>query len=80
VTDDELRALVRDAVRRHLGGAAAEMAPPSHMPSAPARTASGPAHPSFARYILVRAADDTSCIVEPGVTCNHCGYCQCHGH
>ena len=35
---------------------------------------------SFARYPLPRADDDTQCLIEPAVRCNHCGYCQCHGH
>ncbi len=73
MTDDEIRSLVRMAIQKHLGAPA--VSAPSVQPPAPP-----PLHPSFGRYLLIRAADDTTCIVEPGVTCNHCGYCQCHGH
>ena len=23
---------------------------------------------------------DGSCVIEPNVRCNHCGYCLSHGH
>ena len=73
MTDDEIRQLVRDAIARHLGGAGA---------GAPVRqSGSAPAEPlTFARYALPRADDDGMCVIEPAVRCNHCGYCQCHGH
>jgi hypothetical protein len=74
MTDDEIRSLVRVAIQKHLGG-----------PSAiPAMVVAPPQPPSlsisFGRYGLPRAEDDTMCIIESAVTCNHCGYCQCHGH
>jgi len=76
MTDDEIRSLVRVAIQKHLGPPAA---------AAPAEGASGlgrtvPVSISFGRYALTRAEDDTMCIIEPAVKCNHCGYCQCHGH
>jgi hypothetical protein len=71
MTDDEIRQLVRSAIARHLGDAAAAPAQP-----APAQ----PVPVAFARYPLPRAADDVMCLIEPSVRCNHCGYCQCHGH
>ena len=73
MTDDEVRALVRSAIQRHLGppSGAVAMEPPAPPPLVPL---------SFGRYLLPRAADDTMCLIEPAVTCNHCGYCQCHGH
>jgi len=43
MTDDELRALVRDAIARHLGGAPAAAA----APAAPAPVPLWRAHPSF---------------------------------
>jgi hypothetical protein len=73
MNDDELRGMIRQAIARHLGA-----------PDAPVAAA---AHPvtvttslSFQRYTLPRAADDTACLIEPSVRCNHCGYCECHGH
>ena len=73
MTDDEIRLIVRAAIAKHLGTSAAPR------PSAPAETA--PAVPiSFARYTLPRSPEDVMCLIEPAVKCNHCGYCQCHGH
>jgi hypothetical protein len=75
MTDDELRALVRDAIRRHLGGAASD-----------ASTAAAPvplwrAHPSFGKYIVPGGDEQGGpCLIEPTVHCTHCGFCQSHGH
>lgn len=35
-------------------------------------------HPSAYQYTL--PPSDGPCFIEPGVRCNHCGYCQTHGH
>jgi hypothetical protein len=77
MTDDELRALVRDAITRHLGGAAPA-------PSGAGAVAPAPlwrAHPSFGKF-LVSAGDEDGgpCMIEPSVRCNHCGFCQSYGH
>jgi len=78
VNELELRALVRDAVARHLGprasGAAAQ--PELRGPIRDTRTVD---HPSHAIYVNVVNVDD-SCVIEPGVRCNHCNYCKSHGH
>ena len=84
MTDDELRALVRDAIARHLGaGQAVQRAPasPGHpvhdsRPDPPWR-----AHPSFGKF-LVPSGDQAggACLIEPAVECNHCGFCQSYGH
>ena len=72
MNEDELRALVRDAVARHLGG-------PAQTPSgAPVRT-TVLTHPSHYRFTSLPKSDGP-CIIEPTVTCNHCGYCESHGH
>lgn len=82
--DDELRSLIRAAIQKHIGGAE----------SASARELSGElrrdgllsqSQPqllsiSFGQYQLERAKDDTTCLIEPAVQCNHCGFCKCHGH
>jgi hypothetical protein len=78
MTDDEIRSLIRAAIGKHLGA-------PAHVESGFSRTDAAPPQPpvlaiSFGRYPLPRAEDDTMCIIEPAVKCNHCGYCQCHGH
>lgn len=76
MTDDELRTIVREAVARHLGGAAAAPAAPAPVPAPPWRE-----HPSFGRFLLPRGDDEGGpCLIEPAVHCNHCGYCQSHGH
>lgn len=89
MNEDELRALVRAAIQRHLGVASTESA---SAPSASARELPGelrrdfgrvpePQVPiSFGQYQLERAAGDTMCLIEPAVRCNHCGFCKCHGH
>lgn len=86
MTDDEIRSLVRVALQRHLG-APANVAPNNVASGflttvASAEVASRPVPVSiaFSRYALPRADDDTMCIIEPAVQCNHCGHCQCHGH
>jgi hypothetical protein len=87
MTDQELRAIVRDAVQRHLAqqpAAAAESnsrvaSGPALTTPAPARAAPSPTgHPSHFLYRLVNVGE--ACVIEPGVGCNHCGYCKTHGH
>jgi hypothetical protein len=72
--DDEIRALIRDAISRHLGPGAAPPVPLSAEPEAVTATL------SFHRYRVPRVSDDGMCLIEPAVRCNHCGYCECHGH
>jgi hypothetical protein len=71
MNDDELRTLIRQAIARHLGTPAA--------PPVPA-AAAAPASLGFQRYRVPRVSDDGMCLIEPAVRCNHCGYCECHGH
>jgi hypothetical protein len=79
VTEDDLRALVRQAVARHLAAGGAEAGDPSG--SAVDRGTPAPGvHPSFGRYLLPREPGDSgACLIEPAVKCNHCGFCQSHG-
>jgi hypothetical protein len=70
VSDQELRALVRDAIARHTGG---ERTIP---PPAPF----GAVHASHGRFLMLVPAEDGPCVIEPAVRCNHCGYCQSYGH
>jgi hypothetical protein len=78
MNDEELRLLIRDAIQRHMGGAPGP-GPVSETirrkPDAPL-----PMTISFGQYRLERAAGDTTCLIEPAVQCNHCGFCKCHGH
>jgi hypothetical protein len=74
MTEQELRALVRDAIARHTGAPA--------VAAQPTRTVSAHLHPSHALIALPAGAesDDGVCIIEPAVACNHCGYCKSVGH
>ena len=71
MTEQELRALVRDAIAKHAAHAAE---PPAHTPH-------GRVHPSHTLIALPAGSDgDGLCIIEPAVACNHCGYCKSLGH
>jgi hypothetical protein len=69
--EEALRALVREAIASRLGGASAN-------PAAGLGPAAFTAHVSHIRYVLPES--DGPCLIEPTVPCNHCGYCQSHGH
>jgi hypothetical protein len=77
MTEDDLRALVRQAVARHLAPTGVD--PAAGGGSGPGAPAPG-VHPSFGRYLLPREPGDSgACLIEPAVKCNHCGFCQSHG-
>ena len=72
MTEDQLRAVVRDAIARHAGRpeVLAALAPDA------ARQ-----HASHALFAVPGGADtDGSCVIEPAVACNHCGFCKSYGH
>jgi hypothetical protein len=79
MTEQELRALVRDAIARHLTpspGARLPLADSAAMPASFLRQ-----HASHAMFTLPDGADsDGPCVIEPAVLCNHCGYCKSIGH
>jgi len=72
LNEEALRALVRDVIgslESPRGQDAVSDAPALiHLSS----------HPSPYQYTL--PPSDGPCFIEPGVRCNHCGYCQTHGH
>ena len=74
MADEELRELVREAIRRRAG----------EQPEAPVITArpSLSHHPSQTLVRVLAGGDqgDGTCLIEPAVICNHCGYCQSYGH
>ena len=77
MTDDELRALVREAIARHLGREPRESSTAGVTAPAPLWRA----HPSFGKFLLPRGDDEGGpCLIEPSVHCNHCGFCQSYGH
>lgn len=69
ISDQELRAMVRDAVARARGDGNAET------PAVPQQS-----HASHARLGLTGGDSDGQCLIEPAVRCTHCGYCQSLGH
>jgi hypothetical protein len=82
MTEQELRALVREAIARHVGGSA-DRSGAFRLPAEGTRVApSGTllVDPAHAMFRLARADGDTACIIEPSVACNHCGYCKSYGH
>ena len=75
MTDEELRAMVREAIARVQSGAATAAHPlrPSHLLHL--------SHPSHLAFTVPSGADtEGPCIIEPAVMCNHCGYCKSLGH
>lgn len=75
MTEQELRALVRDAIARHAGVPSAGpgfLPPPAAVPRL---------HSSHGLFVLPSGADaDGPCLIEPAVMCTHCGYCKSYGH
>ena len=69
MNEDALRALVRETIARL-------DARPDH--ESEIRPLHFGADASHYRYAL--PPSDGPCLIEPGVRCNHCGYCESHGH
>jgi hypothetical protein len=73
MTEQELRALVRQAIDAHARSAAGVPAAPP--PGGVSR------HASHALFVVPSGGDsDGPCLIEPAVLCNHCGYCKSYGH
>jgi len=76
MTDEELRAMIRESIARHA-------ARPDHSVALrPGQDrAAFAAHASHLQLPLIRGGDgDGACIIEPAVRCNHCGFCLSYGH
>ena len=72
MNEEALRAMIREAVARQLTGA------PQRSEAVTPEPVSFVAHASHFRYVLPDSGGP--CLIEPTVPCNHCGYCQSHGH
>jgi len=70
LNEEALRALVRDVIGRMETSETLQSAASGLIQLSP--------HPSTYQYAL--PPSDGPCFIEPGVQCNHCGYCQVHGH
>jgi hypothetical protein len=85
MTEQELRALVREAIKRHVGASSTLVGA-----SAPHVGASSTLvgareplrlHSSHGVFSLPDGSTaDGPCLIEPAVPCNHCGYCKSYGH
>jgi hypothetical protein len=75
MNDEELRALIRESIARHLGGESSRVSAGAPGPGAFRE------HASHTLLPLARGGDgDGACLIEPSVRCNHCGYCLSYGH
>lgn len=74
MTEEQLRALVREIVEERLTGRA-PAAEPAREGARPGRHAS---HQLL--HVLPGADAGGPCLIEPAVRCNLCGYCQSLGH
>jgi hypothetical protein len=85
MNEDALRALVRDTIARMESArgertsaeTGVEFGASPSQPD-PSRLLQFTSHPSHYQYTL--PPSDGPCLIEPAVPCNHCGYCQSHGH
>ena len=74
MNEQELRALVREAIDRHLD-----------RPHGATQVAPCEEEMRDASHIILKVApgseiDEGMCVIEPSVRCNHCGFCQSYGH
>ena len=72
MTEQEMRTLVREAIA--MQGMARRAEPGDRW--APATFLRDPGHAQFG----LPSGPDGSCLIEPAVMCNHCGYCKSYGH
>ena len=73
MTEQELRALVREAIAK--AGAGTGRPEDRRL-----RPESLTGHSSHALFTLPPGDPEGRCMIEPGVMCNHCGYCKSYGH
>ena len=82
MNEQDVRALVREAIERHLGrpekrGREVFSLEPTEKPSRP--LFSDPSH-ILLSVLPGSEVDDGMCVIEPRVRCNHCGFCQSYGY
>ena len=78
MNEDVLRAVIREAIARHLGTPPAALAPVAESGPGTPMPRPLPLHVSHMRFTL--PPGDGPCMIEPHVGCNHCGFCQSLGH
>jgi hypothetical protein len=73
ISDADVRTMIRESIARHFDGQsdAAPALPVVHVG----------AHASHVRLAVSAGSEgEGTCLIEPAVRCNHCGYCQSYGH
>ena len=88
MNEEDVRALVREAIERHLGRphpGNSTIPIPIPIPMPNRHVPGGNVSTSHPSHILLNVlpgseADDGMCVIEPRVRCNHCGFCQSYGH
>jgi len=83
MTEQDLRALIRETVLKALAArgqaGASEVRPKTGREEVSRLLLDAQSHPSHGWHVtLVNVGE--ACLIEPAVTCNHCGYCKSHGH
>ena len=94
MNEQDVRALVREAIERHFGRPDEKR---GRVPFSPESLGKGTRplfsplgsspslSPSHSSHILLKVlpgseVDAGMCVIEPAVRCNHCGFCQSYGH
>ena len=80
MTEQELRALVREAIAKAGVGAAKAAPYGATYVGRGSSSAETSGHSSHAMFTLAPGDPEGRCLIEPGVACNHCGYCKSYGH
>jgi hypothetical protein len=73
-----LRALVREAVARHVTAPLPDRPGVSSVDYSRAIHAGPSSHASHHIYLHLSSGSE-ACLIEPSVECTHCGYCKSHG-
>lgn len=85
MNEQDVRALVREAIERHLGRPTAENGVRPRFSREDNETRGLTPFSDHPSHILLKVVsgsevDDGMCVIEPAVRCNHCGFCQSYGH
>ena len=71
MNEQQIRALVHETIDRDFSSSG----------DVPGLSPSGDTDASHVCLALPNGTDiDGSCMIEPAVICNHCGYCKSYGH
>jgi hypothetical protein len=84
MNEQDVRALVREAIERHLARPE-RPARVEHYDLGATQAAEYPKAADHPSHVLLKVvagsdSDDGMCVIEPRVRCNHCGFCQSFGH